>query len=84
MFKHNRIQTRSHAPAWECIREFDSVNKCFFVCRVEVCIPTETVGTREGLKSPVPVLVSLWNRQAVPPLFGAKASGSGRGNEVCG
>ncbi len=44
-------QTRSHAPAWECIREFDSVNKCFFVCRVEVCIPTETVGTRVGLES---------------------------------
>ena len=63
MLKHNRSQTRSHAPAWECIREFDSVNKCFFVCRVEVCtpralpplwsgrIPTETVGTRVGLES---------------------------------
>ena len=45
------FQARSHAPAWECIREVSDINKLFSSYKVEVCIPTETVGMRVGLES---------------------------------
>ena len=39
-------ESRSQRPRWECIPEFGGLEKCFSVCRGDVCIPTETVGTR--------------------------------------